>query len=406
MKSKMKLFSDVPINIIIIPILFLFLLQAFMSMFYNNNNLTFYSIHSFHSLAKAEILANSNWTNFDQNLPGLKEINGFLYPVIVSLLIKLVGKYNVISVLYVIAFFVFLFMAIVFYKIACRFLGGRYPILVTVIFVVSAPVMLSVFSGADIMLINLLFILNVYYIYYYIPEKDYKLSIVFSVLLLFTSYIGMIYGATSLFYIILSMNEKRIKNDYIKNILILLSGFILFCIIFCGYIFIENISPSFIEQNGLVNNKTFFVNTFFKDGFLWSKLIPPFFSVMFFISLYTRYANEIKEKKISFLTYVLLITIASFIMEFFAIFSVNTDSFLFIAPFFILLILLSIDGMFYLAELIHIKNTIFVKSNLILGLILFIIFYNIVCTFTMTVEKNNKIRQQRGNIYVEKFFEK
>jgi len=35
-----------------------------------------------------------------------------------------------------------------------------------------------------------------------------------------------------------------------------------------------------------------------------------------------------------------------------------------------------------------------------------VILYNIVLSFTLTIEKNNDIRQQHGNMYVEKFFEK
>ena len=188
MKPKIKLFSDIPINAIIIPILLIFLLQVFISMFYNNNNLTFYSIHSFDSLTKADTMANSNWTDPGRNIPGLKEINGFLYPFIVSLLIKLFGKYNVIPVLYVISFFVFLLISIIFYKIAYYFFGGNYSKLTTVVFIITAPVMLSVFSGADVILIDLLFALNVYYIYFYAPAKDYKMSIIISIILLFTRF--------------------------------------------------------------------------------------------------------------------------------------------------------------------------------------------------------------------------
>lgn len=406
MKSKTKFFNEAPVNIIIIPVLFMFLLQAFMSMFYNNSSLTFYSIHSFHSLSKAEILADTNWTNFGQKIPGLKEINGFLYPVIVSFIIKLAGKYNVIPLLYVISFFVYLFISIVFYKVAYRFLGGRYPILATVIFIISAPVMLSVFSGADILFINLLFVLNIYYIYFYIPVKHYKPAIIVSVLLLLTNYTGIIYGLSSLFFIILCINEKRIKENFTKNLFIILSGFILFCIVFCGYVFIDDFSPSFFEKNILSNTKTFFVDTFFKDGFLWAKIIPPFLSVFFFMSLYIRSSKEIREKKISFSIYILIISIVCVIMEFFSVFSVKTDTFLFISPFLFLLILLSIDGIFYTIELLKIKNAVFSRSNLLLGLILFVILYNMVWTFTITVEKNNDIRQHQGNIYVEKFFEK
>jgi hypothetical protein len=216
----------------------------------------------------------------------------------------------------------------------------------------------------------------------------------------------MIYGLISIFYIVLSINEKKLKDNYIKNMLLILSCFFVFCILFCGYIFIDEISPSFIQKNVLTNTKTFFVDSFFKDGFLWSKLLPPFFSIFFFISICMRYMNEIKEKKVSFVTFILLNSIAAFIMEFFAIFSVNTDTFLFISPFLFFLILSGIDGIFYIIELIQIKNTIFSKSNIILGLILFIILYNMFWTFTVAVEKNNNIRAQHSNMYVERFFEK
>ena len=93
-------------------------------------------------------------------------------------------------------------------------------------------------------------------------------------------------------------------------------------------------------------------------------------------------------------------------MEFFAVFSNKTDTLLFISPFFFLLIIFGIDGLFYFADLIQVRNSFFSKNNLILGLILFVILYNIVLSFTLTIEKNNDIRQQHGNMYVEKFFEK
>jgi|DewCreStandDraft_4_1066084.scaffolds.fasta_scaffold06627_6 hypothetical protein len=406
MKIKTKFFSDVPINIIIIPVLLIFLLQAFMSMFYNNNNLTFYSIHSFHSLAKAEALSSSNFTNFDSNIPGLKEINGFLYPVIISIFIKIVGKYNIIPVLYIISFFVFLLVSIIFYKISNHFLSEKHSIWATIIFIISAPVFLSFYSGADIILVNLLFVLNVYFIYFYLPAKKYKFPIIISVLLLFTTWTGIIYGICCLIYIILSINEKKLKEDYEKNISVFLLLFSLLIVFLCGFVFIENLSPSFFEQNDLLNNTTFFVSAFFKDGFLWSKLTPPFFGILFFVSLFCRFNTEFKEKKISFITFVLIITIASFFIEFFAIFSNKTDTLLFISPFFFLLILFGIDGLFYFADLIQVRNSFFSKNNLILGLILFVILYNIVLSFTLTIEKNNDIRQQHGNMYVEKFFEK
>ncbi|MCX7698794.1 MAG: hypothetical protein N2114_04945 [Candidatus Goldbacteria bacterium] len=406
MKSKIKLLNDVPINIIIIPILFVFLFQAFISMFYKNNNLTFYSIHSFHSLTKADVMAASNWSNLGGNIPGLKEINGFMYPLLVSLLIKIVGKYNIIPVLYVISFFIFLLISIVFYKIASYYIESRYNIWATLIFIISAPIMLSNFSGGDIVLINLLFVLNIYFIYFYVPLKDYKFAILFSFLLLLTNYTGIIYGLASLFYIILSMNEKRLREDYGKKILMLFLFFILFCMIFSGYVFIEELSPTFFEKNVFFNNKTFFVNTFFKDGFLWSKLIPPFFSILFFISLYMRYIDEIKKRKISFITFVLLVTIAAFFMELFAIFSEKTDTLFIIAPFFFLLILLGLDGMFYIVEIINKKSSIFSKENLIFGLILFFILYNIFWTFIFAIEKNNDIRYLHNNMYVERFFER
>ncbi len=406
MKTKIKLFSDVPINILIIPVLVVFLFLSAVSMFYKNNDLTFYSIYSFYSLAKAETMAAFNWTNFGQNIPGLKEINGFLYPLMVSLLIKIVGKLNIVPVLYVFSFFVMLLISTVFYKIANDFWRDKFAILATLFFIISAPVALAVFSGSDAILILFLFVLNTYYIYFHASKKDYTAAFILSILLLFTNYTGIIFGLTSLCYLILSLNERKLKDDYLKKILLFLSCFILFCIVFCGYVFIGNITPSFIEENVLSNTKTFFVNTFFKDGFLWSKIMPPFFSIFFFISLYMRYANEIKERKISFTTYIFLISLASFVMEFFAIFSTKTDTILFLAPFFFLFIFAGMDGIFYLTELLQSKNPVFSKNNLLLGLILFAILYNIFWTFTLTIEKYNMVRYHHSNMYVGRFYEK
>ncbi len=407
MKIKAKMFSDIPVNGIIAALLLVFFIQAFLVMFYNNNSLAFSSLHVYNSLARGAGLADANFAGFPKGAAALKEINGFLYPVIVSIIYKITGKYNLVPVIYVLSFFLFLFVAVLFYRVACGVMKKEAAAAATAVFITSAPVALSMFSGGDVVITFLLMALNAYFIFYHVPAKKYGGAWITTALMCATSLTGLAFGLASFVYILARINEKNVRKNYARNmaviytcVFVLLSGLL-------AYVFIGNVTAGFFEQNGLVDTKTFQADTFFKDGFLWSKALPPFFAFFFYVSFFMKMAGEIKAGRCGFTTYAALITLAALLMEFFAVFSVNTDTVLFMGPFYFIAMLVGISGITQFAEFIqHKKAGVFGSVNIFYGIIVFMIVVNTAFLFSKSVERDNNIRYIIGNGNVEKFIER
>lgn len=407
MRSKPALWSDIPIYGLIAPVIVVFILQVSLIWFYNSFNLTFPSIQVFHSLAKGAGLADSNFTAMPKDIPGSGEINGFLYPVLAGILCKITGKYNLIPVIYVLAFFAFAFTAALFYKTAAGFIKKELALAASAVFITTAPVSLAMFSGGDVMLTCLLLALNAYFVFFSVPEKRYRGAWITAALMSLVSLTGLMFGAASAVYIVLKANEKSVRRAYNRNIFMI---FAVLAVIFSAasaYIFIGNLSAGFFEQNGMTDVKTFQVDTFFKDGFLWSKALPPFFAVFFYIAFFMKTAEEIRSKKAGFMIYAAMLTLAAFVMEFFSAFQPSTDTILFISPFYFIAALVGTAGLVDFAVFIQRKKAgVFGSENIIYGILIFVIAANVIFLFNRSVERDNNIRYMSGNTYVEKFIER
>jgi hypothetical protein len=258
-----------------------------------------------------------------------------------------------------------------------------------------------------VMLTCLLLAMNAYFVFFSVPAKRYLGAWSTAILMCLVSLSGMIFGITSAAYLLLKANEKRIKTGYNRNISIIFAALAAVLSCLSAYIFIEKLTPAFFEQNGLLDVKTFQVDTFFKDGFLWSKALPPFFAVFFYISLFMKTAEEIKSKRAGFIIYAGMLTLAALIMEFFSVFQVSTDTVLFISPFYFIAALIGTSGVVDFAGFMQKKKAgVFGSINILYGILIFMIAANAVFLFNKSVERANGIRYMTDNVYVEKFIER
>jgi hypothetical protein len=249
--------------------------------------------------------------------------------------------------------------------------------------------------------------LNAYFVFYHVPAKKYGGAWITTALMCATSLTGLAFGLAAFVYLLARINEKNVRSNYPRNMAVIyISVFVLLSALL-AYVFIGNVNAGFFEQNGLVDTKTFQADTFFKDGFLWSKALPPFFAFFFYVSFFMKMAEEIKAGKCGFTTYTALLTLAAMLMEFFAVFSVHTDTVLFMGPFYFIALLVGISGITQFAEFIqHKKAGSFGSVNIFYGIIVFMIIVNTAFLFSKSVERDNNIRYIIGNGNVEKFIER
>ena len=407
MKKTGGFFSGVPINILITAALALFVLQAVVIMYYNENNLAFTSSDAYHSLAKASSMAESGFAKVDRAIPLKKEANGFLYPVVTALLHLVSGKYGLIAVLYVIEFVMLLFILTAFYKTNLLINPQWHPIAGVLLFATLWPVALSVFSGGDVALIFLLFALNVWFAVYAAEKGKYTGVLVTAGLLGICGFTGLMFALPSLAYVFLKMNQKGVRKNYVfmtAAALIILAAAVK---IIMAFVFIKKPDMEFLQQSGIFDTKTFLVDTFFKDGFLWSKVIPPFLGLFFFFALVTDAIGEFKSRKTTPVTFFVFVTCAALVTEMFAAFSKEADTLMFMSPFYLVLALYAFKGLGMFASLFRQKTEgKLTPANILYGLLVFVIFYNSLSLFTKTFEKANKLRFLSGNTYYEKFIER
>lgn len=390
-----------------IPLLLVFFMQAALIMFYNNNNLTFPSLSVFHSLSKAAALGDANFTALPQGIPSSPEANGFLYPALLSVIYKITGKYNLIPAVYVLSFFIFLLAAVLFYKMACGIINREAALAASAVFITAPPVGLALFSGGDVMLACLLLALNAYYIFYHVPAGRYAGAWLTAAALCAVNFSAMAFGLASAAYLALRMNERAVKKNFtawtavfFAVLFIVLSGLSVF-------IFGEKISAAFLEQGAILDTKTFQVDSFFKDGFLWSKALPPFFAVFFYIAMFVKVAGELKAGKTGFAVYAAAITLAALLMEFFATFSAGADTVLFISPFYIIMVLFGAFGAWEVSVYLQQKNPgAFSGRAVFYGIVTLLLLVNVIFLFNRSVDRNNAIKNMSGSPYVEKFIER
>ncbi len=400
-----KIFNNIkglPFNLLLFVLSAIFIFQVAMVMFYSNNVITFSNKYSYYSINRAADFADANFTSMKFDINFNKEINGFLYPFLVSFFYKITGKNNIVPLLYVLIFIIFLIISIIFYIVSERFLSKEISIFATMFFVTSMPVIISIYSGTDVILTFLLIALNIYFLIFDVERKQYKGALITSFLLFLCSFTAMIFGFISIIYVIFKFFQKSIKRNYSKSLAIVFAIFLVICSIFFYYVFAEKQD---IQKTPFFETKTFFVDTFLKDGFLWSKLFASFVGLFFYIGIFIKVFSDIKNREITFNIYSLFLTIAVLLVEFFSTFSRETETLFFISPFSFVFILYTSYGLYYFS-LIFIREKGINKNILFWGLFLFIIFFNIILVFNKTVEQNNNIRFIANEFYIQKFMEK
>ncbi len=402
MERYFRIIKDVPVNLLLFLLGFVFVFQVSLTMFYSNNIVTFSNKFSFYSINRAVDFADSNFTTMKFDINYKKEINGVLYPFVISFLYKIVGKNNIVPLLYVMSFLVFFIISIFFYVVSEKFSGREISLFSTILFITSMPVIISIYSGTDVVLTFLLFALNIYFLIFDVERRKYKGALITSFLLFFCSLTSAILGFISLLYIGLKFFNKKIKTDYNKIISVTFILFFIICAVFLFYILAEKKD---LQKTPLFETKTFFVNTFFKDGFLWSELFAPFVGLFFYIGMFIKVFGDIKNKEITFNIYSLFLTVAVLLMEFFSTFSSETETIFFISPFYFIFVLYACYGLYYFSLIImKVKN---INKNFIFtGLFLFVLFYNVILVFNKSVEQNNNIRFIANEFYIQKFMEK
>jgi len=405
MKNYFKNFENLPVNLLLFILLAVFIVQIAITMFYSNGIITFTTKYGFYSLDRAAEFADSNFSSmrFDTNYK--KEMNGFLYPFLLSIIYKIAGKTNMVPIIYVFSFVAFFIITAIFFKMSSDIFGKEIALFATIVFITAAPVILSIYSGADVVMVFLLLAIDIYFLYYNIEKKDYTPAIIVSIILMICNFTSAIFGLAALTYIFCIIFSKKIKQNYYKVLIFIFLAFVIAVSVLLFFIFVPDFSFVNLQKLKIFEEKTFYVDTFFPDGFLWSKVFAPFLALFFYVGLFIKIYNEFKNKQITFNFFVLLLTISAMLIEFFSTFAHETDTLFFISPFYFVFILYACYGIMYFTDLL-LKNKVANKNLLFTGLFIFIILYNIIISFNKTIEQNNNIRFIINESYVQKFLEK
>ncbi|HDQ26750.1 MAG TPA: hypothetical protein ENN43_08420 [bacterium] len=405
-QKKESMFRGVPVNFILIPLALVFAMHAGLIMYYNGA-LIFTGIESYFSLHRASEIAAANFTDLAAKAPLKKEMNGYLYPLIVSLIAKAGGSANLVMILYILGLGVFGFTSALFYRAADRLMGGTAAFAALLVYMTAAPVILAHFSGGDVLLLFALFALNAYHAFFSVPAGRYKGIIITAVLMALVSMPGAVYALASLVYAAAHARKKRFAKAYAAQWGIHLGVFILPALAILSYTFIDRWNAEFFSASALVNTKTFMVDTFFKDGFLWSKTLPFFFAVFFYITLFVKAADDIKARRVSFITYCLFMTAAALLLGFFAMLPASTDTLYFMAPFYFIIVLIGAAGIKEFAGYMNLQGkTVFTREHILYGLLVFMLMYNVLFSFAKITERAAAARHIAGHEYVQKFIER
>ncbi len=404
---KVNFFKGLPLNGIIITALAIFIFQAALSMYYTNNALMFPDIEAFNSINKSAAIADLDFSKAFRDLPSKKWSNGMLYQLVLSPVCKLSGKSSMISVIYVLDLAMFAMLLIIFYKIALDFLGRELSFIAMLLFGISPPVMLGAFSGAETALTMLLFGASFYCAYFLVPKKKYTGLLVFSALMLLNGWISAAFGAAFLIYALLKVNDKTNRKNFPVVFTATLAVFGVVVAALSAYVFIQNFSMEYLRNNGLFDVKTWTVDSFFRDGFLWSKSLPMFFTVFFYMAFFIMVSSELREKTAGIMTLVSLLALTALLAGFFAAFEPLSRTYLFITPFYFCLYLVGMKGINDFSQYLEMKkNPYFTARNLLYGFVVFFVLYSAVMSFNRTVEADNSIQYIAGDGSVSKYLER
>lgn len=404
---KGNFLKGVPLNGIIITALVIFIFQAVVSMYYNNNALMFPDIEAFNSINKAAALSDLDISKAFKDLPSRKWTNGILYQVVISPVYKLAGKNNIISAVYILDLIIFAALLLLFYKLAQDFLGQELSFISMLLFGLSPPVMLAAFSGTETAMTMFLFAAAFYCAYFSLPRKKYAGLLVFSLLMILNGWISAAYGLAFLVYMLLKNGEKKNK----KNSTVILSWAIgIYAVVVSAifvYVFIQNFSMEYLRNNGLFDVKTWTVDSLFKDGFLWSKSVPMFFTVFFYIAFFIRISAGLKSKTFDIMTLVAFVMTSALLSGFFSCFEPQSRTYLFVTPFYFCLYLIGVKGVDDFSVYMEMKkNQFFTARNLLYGFIMFFVLYSSIMAFNRTIEADNTIQYIAGDGSVSKYLER
>ena len=403
---KTSFFKGVPYNALIFAALAVFLMQVALMLYYNKSVFVFPNIESYLSLNKAADIADNPARAFTRNVDGKKEANGFLYPVLASVILKAVGPGNIVLTVYILDLLMLAFILIVYYKIACEAAGKEAAFASTLVFAVSAPAVTSMFSGSDAAVMYLFFAAAMHGAVFGAPKKKFAGLFIAAGLMALTGYMGAVYAACFVMYAFFKMSEKGIKRNY-AAVWAAVSIFAVAASALLFYVFVDSLSMEYLKNNGLLDIKTFNVDTYFKDGFLWSKAVPPFFSIFFFLAVFMGLAQEIRSKSVTFMTLTGLLTVVSLLAGFFSMFSVRANSYMFMAPFYMALYIAGTRGVVDFAGYLEEKGgKTFTKANIVAGFMVFMVIYNLIFTFTRLTELDGNIHYLTGDTKVSRFFPK
>jgi len=176
-------------------------------------------------------------------------------------------------------------------------------------------------------------------------------------------------------------------------------------LIFSAFTFIDKFAIESLQEKGILNTRTFMVDTFFKDGFLWSKAVCPLLALFFFFSIFTGVSREMADKKGGFYSYAAMITAAALSIEMTAVFSDVTVTHLYMAPFFTVLGIAGLSGAADISGLLSGSNKN-IKNGVFYSVIAFIILFNFMLYFSRTVENNNRIKFIAYDRTVQNFVER
>ena len=278
MEKNKGIFEATPVFKIFMTALLVTFVAAAFSAFYNNYSPAFNNSFSYQTFDRAATIANANFMSTGGNASAIKEVGGILYTYLLAGIYKIAGAGVIVAIVYLLALAAFFFTLLMFYKLGKAILGEAYAFLAVVVFAVSTPVVLAATGGTEVWLTMLLFSLNIYFLYFEVEKNQYKGALITSGIMCLNGYFGIVFGGVSIVYTILQMNSKIIKKYYLETMGWTAAVLGLMCAALFVYIFMGNFTPETFDASAIFRNTTFYVDSFFKDGFLWSKLFPPFFT--------------------------------------------------------------------------------------------------------------------------------
>ncbi len=405
MAKKQGLMADVPLNAISLMAVFIFVLQAGLVMFYNSNNLTFTHIEAYRAIdAGNEALASGFKTDFRPNREN-PEISGFIYPFISGAISLAVGKTNTVVVIHMLALCAMFFSMVFIYKAALA-VEKRAVIPAVLLFATTAPLILGIFSGTDV-IITILIVSALFYYGINLGRKDYAVYFTLNALLFVNGAHGIAFGSAFLAFGMLRLSGNGFrKNRFVYFTAAIVASVAAATLAFWGA-FIKKFDIMAMEQQGVLSTTTMYVDSFFRDGFLWSKMVPFFMSVIFLFALFWGVKKEYEEYKPGIFMLAALLTAAGIVPQIFSVFRNEADTTLFASPFYVAFVLTGAFGLVMTASIAADKKDKNMQfNNVLYGLLVFVILYNLIIFAGRAVENAQKIKYIVPDPVASKYLER